>query len=249
MSVFTDVTLTIRDSMSCLCRRDFLLLIVATSMAVIRRAKRVQDKSERRGYHHAVRDTDILLNPKRLWCREEILARPSPVPGQPGVYAWYFRQIPRGVPIEGCIRHQGSTLLYVGMSPKEPSKNSATSSRQTLRSRLRQHFAGNASGSTVRLSVGCLLSEQLGIQLRRVGHSERMTFANGEQKLSAWLGENAFVTWMVDTQPWLLEGQLIGSLSLPLNLDQNAAHRFCAVLSAKRREARSDARVLPVLGR
>jgi hypothetical protein len=42
-------------------------------------------------------------------------------------------------------------------------------SRQQLRSRLRRHSAGNAAGSTLRLTLDCLLASQLGVQLRRVG--------------------------------------------------------------------------------
>ena len=44
--------------------------------------------------------------------------------------------------------------------------------------------------------------------------------------------ENARVAWMVTERPWELEEQLIASLTLPLNLDQNAT------LTALRRPAR-----------
>jgi hypothetical protein len=59
---------------------------------------------------------------------------------------------------------------------------------------------GNASGSTLRLSLGCLLSTTLGIQLCPGPHG-RMTFSAGEAKLSAWLHENAAVTWVVCPAP------------------------------------------------
>jgi hypothetical protein len=55
------------------------------------------------------------------------------------------------------VRSSGLALLYVGISPKPPSAV-GTPSRQTLRSRLRYHFRGNAEGSTLRLSLGCLFS-------------------------------------------------------------------------------------------
>jgi hypothetical protein len=45
-------------------------------------------------------------------------------------------------------------------------------SRQSLRTRIRYHFRGNAAGSTLRLSLGCLL----GLALRRVGSGARMTY-------------------------------------------------------------------------
>ena len=53
------------------------------------------------------------------------------------------------------------------------------SSQQTLRQRLRTHYAGNAEGSTLRKTLGCLLAEELGIQLRRVGSGNRKTFVGG----------------------------------------------------------------------
>jgi hypothetical protein len=44
-----------------------------------------------------------LLSPTRLWTRSDILQQPCPIPASPGVYAWYFKQIPPLVPTEGCI--------------------------------------------------------------------------------------------------------------------------------------------------
>ena len=83
-------------------------------------------------------------------------------------------------------------------------------------------LAGNAEGSTLRKTLGCLLSDELGIQLRRVGSGRRRTFAEGEQGLSAWMADNAFVSWVVREHPWELEDNLIASLDLPLNLEGNS---------------------------
>jgi hypothetical protein len=74
-----------------------------------------------------------------------------------------------------------------------------------------------------------------------------MTFGPSEMDLSSWMGDNAFVTWIEDPQPWHLESVLIRSLDLPLNLDQNANHAFHARLSDIRAEARRRARLLPIL--
>ena len=186
-------------------------------------------------------DTAALLSPDRLWTREECLNKDSPVPRAAGVYAWYFREIPPGVPVADCRRAQGATLLYVGISPKRPPRNGSMPSRQTLRSRIRNHFLGNAAGSTLRLTLGCLLEQELGLRLRRVGGGDRCTFGEGEQQLSDWMEKNALVTWLPVAEPWRLEEQLIASLSLPLNLDQNRNHSFHDRLSALRREARRRA--------
>jgi hypothetical protein len=187
-----------------------------------------------------------LLAPRRFWRRTEILGAPCPVPRSSGVYAWYFKQIPPGVPTDNCVTADALTLLYVGISPKAPPSNPRSPSRETVQSRLRYRMDGNAEGSTLRLTLGCLLSKQLGIELRRVGSGTRLTFCDGERRLSEWLGDNAFVTWKVCCAPGLLEEQLIRHLPLPLNVDQNGHHAFHPVLTAIRKAARHGARQAPI---
>lgn len=164
-----------------------------------------------------------------------------------GISAWYFCEIPPGVPTDGCITRDELTLLYVGIAPKEPPKNGKPPSRQTLRSRIRYHMRGNAEGSTLRRTLGCLLAERLGIQLRRVGNGKRMTFGGGEALLSTWMDKNAFVCWMVCEQPWVLEREIIHAVNLPLNLDQNHRHPYCSTLSACRAAAKARAQELPIV--
>lgn len=60
----------------------------------------------------------LLLHPTTLH-GSSVLDRPSPVPRLPGVYAWYFAEVPPGVPTEGCHRALEYTLLYVGIAPEE----------------------------------------------------------------------------------------------------------------------------------
>ncbi|MCA9000466.1 MAG: hypothetical protein KDB61_00990, partial [Planctomycetes bacterium] len=135
----------------------------------------------------------------------------------------------------------------VGISPSKPPKNGGKPSKNNLRKRIRGHMRGNASNSTLRLSLGCLLGDSLGIQLRRVGKTERIHFAGLEPVLSEWLHENAFVTWVEHPRPWILEEKAIEQLSLPLNLAQNKSHPFHAILSALRKECKAKAKGLSVL--
>ena len=116
-----------------------------------------------------------ILQPDRFWSRAEVLANPSPVSRQPGVYGWYFKNIPPGVPTDNCRCQDGLTLLYTGISPNAPPQNGRNPSSQSLGDRIRYHYRGNAEGSTLRLTLGCLLAEELGIQLRRVGSGKRLT--------------------------------------------------------------------------
>jgi hypothetical protein len=183
---------------------------------------------------------DALRNPARLWTREEVLQRPSPVPAVSGLYAWFFREVPEGVAVQGCVTRDDATLLYVGIAPRAPSASGKISSR-TLRTRIRQHYQGNASGSTLRLTLGCLLRERLGIQLCRTGAKDRLTFAEGERKLSEWMAGNAFVCWVEHPRPWEIESQIITELHPPLNLAANRTHPFHTNLSALRREMRRKA--------
>lgn len=188
-----------------------------------------------------------IIQPNKLWSRAEILVSPSPVPRASGVYGWYFRNFPEIIPTNNCVTYDDLTLLYIGISPKSPPQNGRPPSRQRLIDRIRYHFRGNAEGSTLRLTLGCLLSEKLGIELRRVGSGNRMTFGEDERKISEWLDENAFVAWMLCDEPWQLESELLSELSLPLNLDQNRNHTFHSVLSDMRALAKHRARQLPII--
>lgn len=185
-----------------------------------------------------------LLSPHRLWSRAEVLASPCPVPRSAGVYAWYFREVPEGVPVSDCLTFEDLTLLYAGISPKAPPRNGRLPSTQTLYDRIRYHYTGNAAGSTLRLTLGCLLP---GVELRRVGSGKRFHFADDERKVSEWMAHNAFVTWLATPEPWKVEEAMIRTVSLPLNLDQNRNHPFHAALSALRRNARQRARELPIV--
>lgn len=187
-----------------------------------------------------------ILQPRRLWRRSEILIRDCPVPAQSGLYGWYFREIPPLVPTDGCRTAAGATLLYVGISPKRPPANGRPPSRQHLRQRVRYHLRGNAEGSTLRFTLGCLLSERLGIQLRRVGGGSRRTFAEGERRLDEWLDANALVAFLPHPEPWTAEEEVIAAESLPLNLEGNRHHPFHARLTEIRRSCRHCADAAPI---
>jgi len=97
------------------------------------------------------RTINALLNPVRLYSALDFYAQPNPIPVSPGVYAWYFDEIPPGVPIDRCHQALGYTLLYVGIAPKETKGQAVKPSIRTLRHRMRDHFSGNAEGSMLRL--------------------------------------------------------------------------------------------------
>jgi hypothetical protein len=80
-----------------------------------------------------------------------------------------------------------------------------------------------------------------------VGSGRRLAFAAGETRLSTWMADNAYVTWVETDHPWLAEQHFIASVNLPLNLDQNRHHAFHQQLTQIRAAARMTARTLPVV--
>ena len=163
------------------------------------------------------------------------------MPPDRGLYAWFFKDIPTCVPIDGCVAKDGLTLLYVGISPKNEA------STQNLRKRITNHYRGNAEGSTLRLTLGTLLSETSDFPLRRVGSGKRMTFTHlGEQWLDGWMDRNAFVSWLKHEAPWEVESGIFKDLSLPLNIQDNDHHPFAKKLSAMRIMAKKQARQMPI---
>lgn len=76
---------------------------------------------------------------------------------------------------------------------------------------------------------------------------KRLTFAEGEERLSGWMAANALVTWMETPEPWIWESQMIAQLSLPLNLEHNQHHPFYPMLSQLRQDGRQRARELPIV--
>ena len=155
-------------------------------------------------------------------------------PAQPGTYAWYFERtaLPALIPL-GRAHHIGNwVLLYVGIAPARPSPGRPPS-RRTLRTRLRFHFRGNARGSTLRLSLGCVLADELGVSPVCVCRGDRIRFRD-EKPLSEWMTRHARVCWVERHHPWELQERALRTLDLPLNLAGNRGHPFRSVLAELR---------------
>lgn len=139
---------------------------------------------------------DSITRPGALYSKEMVFSAPCPVPYERGVYGWFFKEIPGITPTDGCVAHGDLALLYVGISPKR------VESRQNLRKRLKLHYRSDAYGSTLRRTLGVLLTGENKFPLRRVGSGKRMTFTHlGEQWLDRWMEQNAFVCWVTHPAP------------------------------------------------
>jgi hypothetical protein len=156
-----------------------------------------------------------LVYSSRLYRWSELKNNPTLPPRSPGVYAWFFKRVPSGVLTDSCVVRDAATLLYVGISPK----NDKT--KGTLQDRLWSHFEGIAEFSTLRTTLGCLLEDELGTILRRIGSGKTQTFVEKESALSGWMADNARIAWIETAKPWVLEDHLLKALSLPLNTGQH----------------------------
>ncbi|GAA1730596.1 GIY-YIG nuclease family protein [Brachybacterium phenoliresistens] len=163
------------------------------------------------------------------------LADVGAVPNSPGVYGWWFRRASLDVPARDYRSVDGFDLLYVGISP------SREASSGNLRKRVRQHVGGDASRSTLRRTLGTLLDERLGLVLA-LNHGRATYGRAGEAALTEWMLENAALTWVENSAPWLVERELLHTETLALNID-GRNDEFVRALADRRREALRRARL------
>lgn len=193
-----------------------------------------------------------LLSPVRLHTAAEVAAQVSSAPKEPGIYTWYFDAIPPDINVSACHTIGGWSLLYTGISPKKPPTNGRKPSKSHIHQRLCTHLTGNAARSTLRLTLGCLLEQEIGTILRRLGtrKPQRFTFTDsGEQFLSRWMYAHARVAWVEHSAPWEPEEMLLASgLPLPLNIKGNPCAALTTPVKERRCAARRQAEALPPIG-
>ncbi len=173
-----------------------------------------------------------IRRPDRLWNIDALLARPTDDWEAAGIYGWWFDQMPGACPHYGCETHEGFRLLYLGIGPASPSSTSSLQHRL-----LSNHVEGTARNSTLRLSLGSLLAERLG--LRPVQYGGKTNFGAHEAVLTEWMKTHARVSVHPVGRPWEFESDLIRRLILPLNLEGNPTNSFAATLKQARSAARS----------
>jgi len=175
----------------------------------------------------------LLTKTSKLYSREEIVNNPSIIPEEYGFHAWFFSHVPKPIPLDNTFHRDGYTLLFLGSVPLK--KGSSSNLRKSI---VNQHLKGNAYDSTLRLSLACLLKEQLGISLAK--HGSRIFLGDDEEILDEWLNKNARIAYFVDNEPWLDKVEMIKRLDLPLNIEYNQHHPFYATLKKLRLDAKKD---------
>jgi len=167
-----------------------------------------------------VERTDIInatyfTNPGKIYSLNDL--EESPPPRRSGVYGWYFDEPPPYVPKSGCTPVKTGWwpfrtkwwLLYVGKA-----KN--LNDRIVTYHIKGRHYA-EGTMSSFRLSLGCLLSDNLGLELSYPKES----FGQKEEKLQNWLNQHARVTWIETNNLDVVELVAIEKYTLPLNYKHN----------------------------
>jgi hypothetical protein len=178
-------------------------------------------------------ETPRIEAPSKLFRVSDVMARPSAAPNEPGLYTWWFDDLPN-VPLDSLLDQMGFKLAYVGIAPQTPR------SRRTLRQRLRDHCRGPIATSTLRRSLTAILSHRLDLHPFRLGKKIRLP-DHEEERLSAWLEAHGRVAWILNPTPWVWEKNILRSgPPLPLNIQGNA-HSFANELSIMRRRIAQNA--------
>ena len=170
-----------------------------------------------------------LLEPTMLFNPNDIAANGTVVPSERGIYGWWFDAELPSAPREGAIRCGSWHLLYVGIAPNGTSE----SSTRNLRSRLRDHCAGQLARSTLRKTVAALLSDQVEFDIRRDLRGKPVMSTESEQQLSAWMGLHMRVAWLIHPTPREIETDLVARGLFPLNI-AGSPHPFSVILKRRR---------------
>ena len=186
---------------------------------------------------------DYFLNRPKMYQRKYVLSKNSSCPRSNGIYAWYFKDGLFKLPNQKSIsRHKNYSILYIGIAP------SRLTSKSNIRKRIFNHFRGTAYGSTLRLSLGVLLSNKSKFILRRIKNKKMIRFTDeGEDWIDNWLEKNSLVSWFANQHPWKIETNLINQLYLPLNIQGNLDNPFKSILIDLRKKARERAMNLAII--
>ena len=170
-----------------------------------------------------------------------IVKEPTIVPDASGYYCWFFKRAPHILPVKNCSLVQGLPPLYIGIA------KSSEKSKSSLRKRIyRNHINGRARQSTLRLSLGVILSEESGYFLRLHKNEKRKYWlaSKGEAWLSSWMNENAFVGFVECCDPKAVEKALIQHYNPPLNIN-HSNNEFSKKLKSMRETQQKYARQSP----
>ena len=186
-----------------------------------------------------------LTKPEKLYSYSDIISneflKDHPDINETGIYAWYFKEIPPHVTEDNhypMVMKNNKTLLYIGKSSSAPLEN-----------RINKHYTGKARHSTLRMSLGVLLYGKDSTPLRMMSHNDPSHFSltdEYEEKLSAWMNENAFVCWVASKKSGGDEKVAIKNIGPPFNI-RPGTHSFRKKLSLMRFKAQCGTLDFPTI--
>lgn len=109
------------------------------------------------------------------------------VPRDPGVYAFYAKDLPQALASFSAPSH-GLTTLYVGQTG------------DSLNRRIEHHLFRDARVSTLRGNLGLLVQAAMGLELIRIPGQRHFCFRD-EAPISAWLAQHTLVGFSVLDNP------------------------------------------------
>jgi hypothetical protein len=159
-----------------------------------------------------------------------VMASTDLVPDEPGIYLLAFATTQRFLEKVGYYEFDERRPLTIG--GYEACYAGATLG--SLRNRVLDHLRRGSEASSLRQTVGALLSQDLGLDV--VGGEQRSSFHFGdtEHRLTAWLREHCLVGYLVCDNPFEVERDLIRSIPLPLNISERKRHPFSRYLLSLR---------------
>lgn len=121
----------------------------------------------------------------------------------------------------------GRHVLYIGATG------------HSLRRRLKHHLADDTCMSTFRMSLGAVLMETLGLEVRVVPGQRYFGFSpESEQMLSAWIAEHVSVAVRPHARARDVEQRLISRAQPPLNIAGRGPTEGAAEMARLRRRCR-----------
>lgn len=184
---------------------------------------------------------EYFKKPKKIYSLRDLIK--SPPPSDSGVYGWYFNKLPPYVPKKGCTVIKKGLRLRPPFSFRQKWYLLYIGRAEDLKDRISDyHIKGKyyAKGtmSSLRLSLGCLLSEKLGLTLSYPPES----FGKKEKRLNKWIEKHMRVAWIETNNIKIVESKAITDHTLPLNYRDNIHHPLAKPLHNLRKEFRNIAK-------
>lgn len=150
------------------------------------------------------------------------------VPEEPGVYLYLLPAetgLPRNLLAQSSpwkIAGTWSEVLYVGATT------------WSLRERLKSHFGPRSESSSLRMSLGLLLEDQLDLQVHTIDKRRKFYF-EPEQSLTDWILNNTHIAYFLTASPMEDERKLISCGYGLLNISGATPTAWTKYLAQRRR--------------